>query len=106
VHAELTESFKFNHGRWFYIGQIVYFIWNAINDPIFGWIQDKVSALTGARAPRHQAITMAAPVFLVAFIYPFVPLFVQDGENRSWTLGVHFIVSLCFFDGMFTVRSS
>ena len=47
---------------------------------------------------------MAAPIFLVAFIYPFVPLFVQEGANRGWTLGVHFIVSLCFFDGMFTVR--
>jgi Na+/melibiose symporter-like transporter len=87
---------------WFYVGQIVYFIWNSINDPIFGWLQDRMTSAAGGRNPRHTSITIAAPAYLIAFIYPFVPLFIQDGPNRNWTLGMHFIISLCFFDGMFT----
>ena len=23
--------------EWFYVGEIIYMIWNSINDPLFGW---------------------------------------------------------------------
>ena len=27
---------------WFYFGQAVFMVWNAVNDPLFGWISDNM----------------------------------------------------------------
>jgi len=52
------------------IGQILYGIWNVLNDPIFGYLQDKTKSKDGRYVPW---IKWFAPLFTVAFIIMFLP---------------------------------
>lgn len=35
--------------QWFYIGEIIFMIWNSLNDPLFGYLLDKYQAKTNNR---------------------------------------------------------
>ena len=50
---------------WFHAAQAVYLVWNAVNDPLFGWLQDRAG---GARLAgrRQRAIRQAGRRALLA----------------------------------------
>lgn len=76
-------------------------IWNAINDPLFGWIQDQAELNAGNGASsRVAAIRWGGPLFALSFLLPWFA-WTNDTNNEA-VIGMHFIVSLCVFDGMFT----
>lgn len=73
-------------------------IWNALNDPLFGYLQDN------SRVPccshRRLSILYGAPFYGLAFLLAWFPWKTYEaGDQMS---GVHLMVTLCAFDGMLT----
>ncbi|CAE1306984.1 unnamed protein product [Acanthosepion pharaonis] len=81
--------------NWFHISQVIFMVWNAINDPMFAYIQDK-SQYKFVRT-RRESILYAAPFFSLSFLIPWFPW-----ASSSWITGIHLIISLCLYDAMFT----
>lgn len=83
---------------WFHTAQVIYMIWNALNDPLFAYWQDN-SSIKAFRSRRH-AIMYGAPLFAICFLLPWFPWkhYVAD----EWLIGVHLVVSLCCYDALFT----
>eukprot|EP00658_Telonema_sp_P-2_P082612 TRINITY_DN8765_c0_g1_i12.p1 TRINITY_DN8765_c0_g1~~TRINITY_DN8765_c0_g1_i12.p1 ORF type:complete len:138 (+),score=36.32 TRINITY_DN8765_c0_g1_i12:105-518(+) len=58
---------------WFYGSQLVFMVWNAVNDPLFGWISDtffnKTSGLLMQR--RLRAVLVGGILWACAFVYVF-----------------------------------
>ncbi|XP_065196775.1 transmembrane protein 180-like [Sycon ciliatum] len=83
---------------WFQAGQVIFLVWNAINDPLFGWLQDtsKVSWLSD----RKKNILYGAPLFVLSFLVPWFPQYLHGVP--MWVLGTHMVLVLCFYDTMFT----
>eukprot|EP00698_Gefionella_okellyi_P025098 TRINITY_DN9078_c0_g1_i3.p1 TRINITY_DN9078_c0_g1~~TRINITY_DN9078_c0_g1_i3.p1 ORF type:complete len:299 (-),score=51.47 TRINITY_DN9078_c0_g1_i3:607-1503(-) len=79
---------------WFYTGQIMYLIWNAVNDPLFGWLSDRA-----AQRKRVSAIRYGGPAWAVLFLLPWFRWSMRAG---SYLTGLHYVVSLLCFDGLFT----
>ena len=42
--------------RWFYVGQIIFMIWNSVNDPLFGWMSDRMQTFSFRKNSRLGAI--------------------------------------------------
>jgi len=80
------------------IGWLIFAIWNAANDPLFGFLEDRTkSAKYGRRIPY---IRFGAPIFGLFFIlcwFPFVNI------TNELALFVNFLVVLILFDTIFTI---
>uniref|UniRef100_F6R4U1 Transmembrane protein 180 n=1 Tax=Xenopus tropicalis TaxID=8364 RepID=F6R4U1_XENTR len=55
----------------FHQAQVVFMIWNAINDPLFGYIQDNSKVQCCNR--RRHSILYGAPLYALAFLLPWFP---------------------------------
>jgi len=75
---------------------VIYNIWNAINDPIFGYLSDRTRSRWGRRIPWIRFFT---PVWLISGILLFFP-FLTIGEIG---LAIWFAVSICVFDLCFSI---
>ncbi|KAM7038741.1 transmembrane protein 180-like isoform 1-T1 [Acridotheres tristis] len=82
----------------FHVAQVVFMIWNAINDPLFGYIQDTSRLECCAR--RQVSILYGAPLYGLAFLLPWFPW--RHYEQGDWLCGLHLTVALCAFDGLLT----
>lgn len=87
----------------FWIGEIVFLVWNSLNDPLFGWISDR-KYLSSSMGKDHSkvniilkrisALNCTGPLFAVSFLSFWVP----------WTYpSVQFVVCLCLYDGFLTM---
>ncbi|XP_019625770.1 PREDICTED: transmembrane protein 180-like [Branchiostoma belcheri] len=83
---------------WFNQAQVIYMIWNAINDPLFGYFQDN-SSLACFRQ-RRTSILYGAPLFALSFLIPWFPW--GQYEPDDWLIGLHLIVALNMYDTLFT----
>ncbi|NWR46339.1 MF13A protein, partial [Regulus satrapa] len=82
----------------FHVAQVVFMIWNAVNDPLFGYIQDNSRLKCCAR--RQFSILYGAPWYGLAFLLPWFPW--RPYEEGDWLSGLHLAVALCAFDGLLT----
>ncbi|XP_036409039.1 transmembrane protein 180 [Megalops cyprinoides] len=82
----------------FHQSQVIYMIWNAVNDPLFGYLQDNSRAACCTR--RRLSILYGAPFYALAFLLPWFPW--RSYEPGDWLSGLHLTVALCAFDGMLT----
>lgn len=73
-------------------------IWNALNDPLFGYLQDNSRVPCCSR--RRLSILYGAPFYSLAFLLAWFPWRVY--ESGDWLCGLHLMVTLCAFDGMLT----
>lgn len=75
---------------------LIFGIWNAINDPIFGFISDKTKSKLGRRVPyiRYGAIMIAA-VFVLTWV-----VFFNTGSQAQ--MFVQMLVALFLFDALYT----
>ncbi len=83
---------------WFQISQVIFMGWNAINDPLFGYIQDNMD-FSFVRSRRHS-ILYGAPFFAISFLVPWFPW--GDYFNTPWLAGLHLLLALCLWDTLFT----
>ncbi|OWK61902.1 Transmembrane protein 180 [Lonchura striata] len=78
--------------------QVVFMIWNAINNPLFGYIQDNCRLKCCAR--RQVSILYGAPLYGLAFLLPWFPW--RRYEEGDWVGGLQLAAALCAFDGLLT----
>jgi GPH family glycoside/pentoside/hexuronide:cation symporter len=82
--------------RWIALASAIYAIWNAFNDPIFGYISDNTRSKRGRRIPymRYTAPFLAATFILVWL----APQHAGDFSLFMWML-----VSMVLYDGCYTM---
>nr|KAG5709739.1 hypothetical protein BaRGS_027764 [Batillaria attramentaria] len=80
---------------WFHFSQLLYMVWNAVNDPLFAVLQDNTNFVI--TRTRREGILYSAPFFALAFMIPWFRF-----GNSDWAVGIHLIVALCLYDTMFT----
>lgn len=82
--------------RWIAIASAAYAIWNAINDPLFGYITDRTRFKGGRRIPYMR---YTAPFLALTFIMVwFAPPAAEDQSLFIWML-----VSMLLFDTCYTI---
>jgi GPH family glycoside/pentoside/hexuronide:cation symporter len=80
------------------IAWLIFSFWNAINDPLFGFIEDHTkSEKYGRRIPY---IRFGAPLYGIAFIFCWIPFVDIDSQIA---LFFNLIVVLFVFDTLFTI---
>lgn len=74
---------------------IIFMVWNAVNDPLFGILEEKTSTKIGRRIPY---IRYGSPFFALTFIFCWFPI--VDGQ-----IGLFFnlLLVLFLFDSTFTM---
>ncbi|XP_078126269.1 transmembrane protein 180-like isoform X1 [Sander vitreus] len=91
------NKYKISEGA-FHQSQVVYMVWNAINDPLFGYMQD--NSRVPCCSQRRLSILYGAPLYSLAFLLAWFPW--QTYAPGDWLSGLHLMVALCAFDGMLT----
>ncbi len=77
---------------------LIFSFWNAINDPLFGFIEDRTkSEKYGRRIPY---IRFGAPLYGIAFILCWIPLI---DVNDQFALFFNLTIVLFIFDTLFTI---
>ena len=81
------------------MGQIIFLIWNSINDPLFGYLFDR-HLLIGAQLTKQniihskiQKIRFCGPALAISFYLFWSPLF-SVGVNFIIDTGILFILML------------
>ena len=75
---------------------MLYAVWNAVNDPWFGWVLDRLADKSSRRLP---VVKYGGVLWSLAFMVTWYP-WSLDGE--SWAAALHFVASLFLFDGLLT----
>lgn len=85
--------------KWFQFAQTLFMIWNAINDPLFAYLQDTTNFRFSRT--RRESVLYAAPFFALSFLVPWFP-WTEHSAAAPWITGLHLITALCLWDTMFT----
>jgi GPH family glycoside/pentoside/hexuronide:cation symporter len=82
--------------RWIAIASAAYAVWNALNDPIFGYISDSTRTRRGRRIPymRYTAPFLAAT---------FVLVWLAPQHAGDFTIFLWMLVSMVLYDGCYTI---
>ena len=80
--------------RWIAIGATIYAIWNAINDPLFGYITDSTRSKRGRRIPYMR---FTAPFLALTFILVWLaPKGALQPALFAWMLGTMLLYDTCY----------
>lgn len=86
------------------IAQIVYALWNVLNDPIFGLLMNRTKTKSGRYIPW---IKWCAPLFTVGFIIVFFPpqtwRFASGGAEFQIPLFTWYLITQIVYDTFFTI---
>ncbi|XP_051243504.1 transmembrane protein 180-like [Dicentrarchus labrax] len=91
------NKYKVSEGA-FHQSQVVYMVWNAVNDPLFGYLQD--NSRVPCCSQRRLSILYGAPLYSLTFLLAWFPW--RSYTPGDWLSGLHLTVALCAFDGMLT----
>lgn len=81
---------------WFSLAMLIFAVWNAINDPLFGIISDNTRSKHGRRIPYMRIFS---PLLAAAFMLIwFVPPEATQVVKFAWML-----VSICLYDAGYTM---
>ncbi len=81
---------------------IIFGIWNAINDPIYGFLADRTHSKLGRRIPW---IRYGAPIMAVIYALMWLPSLQGGGVSQGW-LFVQELLGLFLFDILYTAIAS
>ncbi|MHA1522329.1 MAG: MFS transporter [Promethearchaeota archaeon] len=75
---------------------LIFGIWNALNDPLFGIFEENTKTKIGRRIPY---IRYGAPLFALTFIFCWFPIFTSSEMGLFWNL----LLVLFLFDSTYTM---
>ncbi len=78
-------------------------VWDAVNDPLIGWLADKTRSKWGRRLP--WMLWSALPFALLFALQWWVPPYGFEGEARQWALFFHFVAISLLFNTAYTALS-
>lgn len=82
--------------KWISLASLIYGIWNAINDPVFGFLSDNTRSKKGRRIPFMR---YTAPFLAMSFILVWLaPQHAGDFMLFLWML-----ISMILYDGCYTM---
>ena len=98
-YVEMAVSVSKVSEGWFMTAQIVYCVWNSLNDPACGWFADKnvIETSKGVYKRRTPRIKRGGPMWAVSFILMWFPW--GSGDTSPTLAGLHLIVVLMAYDG-------
>jgi GPH family glycoside/pentoside/hexuronide:cation symporter len=82
---------------WLNLGFTIFIVWNAVNDPILGFLQDRTRTKWGRRIPY---LRFGAPIYSILFIiiwFPFAP------AGSDFALFLNFLIILYAFDTVYSL---
>lgn len=82
------------------IVMLVFAFWNALNDPIFGILEDRTKSKLGRRIPY---LRYGAAVFGLLFVFCWYPFLDLIFANTQRALAWNFFLALFLFDSIFTI---
>ncbi|UYP47179.1 hypothetical protein NEF87_003464 [Candidatus Lokiarchaeum ossiferum] len=103
ISATLSYYFTTNRGLSLTNAGIVWIlfgIWNAVNDPIYGYITDRTKSKLGRRIPY---VRYGAPLITISYIACWINWPVTDNQT---ILFIHFLIALFFYDTFYTAVAS
>lgn len=75
---------------------IIYLVWNAVNDPLFGFFSDNTRTKYGRRIPF---IMVCGPLMAVSFVL----LYLTPTDSEQWVYFIWLLVTLIAYDSFFTI---
>ncbi len=84
------------------LGMVIYGIWDAVNDPLLGFVSDKPTRLTKRWGRRFPWIVIGFVPTLISFLLIFYPPNVNPQE-QPWIIFAWFTITLCIFDTCETI---
>ncbi|MFX1607023.1 MAG: MFS transporter [Promethearchaeota archaeon] len=82
--------------EWISLAWLLFAFWNAINDPLFGILQERIDTDIGRRIP---VLRYGAPFYVITFLICWFPFFESTQIALFWNL----LLVLFLFDSMFTM---
>jgi GPH family glycoside/pentoside/hexuronide:cation symporter len=82
--------------RWIALASAIYAVWNALNDPIFGYLSDSTRSKHGRRIPYMR---YTAPFLAMSFIL----VWLAPQKAGDFTLFLWMLVSMILYDGCYTI---
>ncbi len=76
---------------------ILYAIWNAVNDPLVGYLTDRPFKFTKKRGRRFPWIIIGGIPWIISYIIIFTPPNV-DPQTGAWILFAWLVFTICLFD--------
>jgi len=84
------------NARWIALASGIYAVWNALNDPIFGFISDSTRSKRGRRIPYMR---YTAPFLALSFVL----VWLAPQKAGDFTLFLWMLVSMVLYDGCYTI---
>jgi hypothetical protein len=86
----------------FWLGEIIFLLWNSINDPLFGYLSDVDLVFENAKKyhaedlilRRLKSIRIYGPLLCISFFLFWTPVL------PIWS---HFVIGICLYDSFLTV---
>jgi len=82
--------------EWISLAWLLFAFWNALNDPLFGILQERVDTDIGRRIP---ILRFGAPFYALTFVVCWFPFMGDTQIALFWNL----LLALFLFDSMFTI---
>lgn len=106
-HVKLYTSVYAVSDAWLYAAFTVYGVWNTLNDPLFGWVEDRMAggSLASSLQRRLTALRIGGVGLSLSFVALFTPWWgVGEGapSPAAWLVGAHMVVCMSCYDAALT----
>lgn len=83
------------------VAWLIYFVWNAINDPLVGWLSDRTRTRWGRRIPW---LVLSIPFITISFIMLFfLPNLDHNDVGAQLFYFMWLLISLALYDTFYTI---
>lgn len=85
------------------VATIIYSLWNAINDPIIGYITNKAAPFSKRLGRRFPWIIIGLILSSLTFFLIFAVPLSWDAKNNPLPVFLWMVLSICLYDGLYSL---